>query len=435
MSWTWGVAEYFDWSPLKYIPGYQDKGLMDNWTILMGANDRTTLLGPSITFNMGASYSTSYDVAHMLLNSLMNKLPPTPFFKGAKNVVKGVLGNGDIKLVLGPSTSLLYGGPAGSSKRGPYWDRIAGTWWDPRGKGAKYSAEGSFSPGSVGKGSKDGLQFFERDQIFGEEGRDGYQLAVLIKSEKRQKIDIPIVDDRIVDDNGNLGDIAREPNDRPKIDKGKIGAKEEDLNKVKLDKYDSDLKKCYTTEELIVLEQGDKAAKYATCLLLLIDVGVTAVVIFLTKLENTAKMTPGTLAFSQDAAQKAYDTAKEADKLAAEHDLVWIKKVMLARLIYKVAKIIGMQIMEIFENTERLARLVITNVDTCKDVNLEDYAKNKYLSAEKRLEITQKMEEDAAGAILAKILADKKARLGWTAKQIKLATDAIREELAPKVKK
>ena len=401
MSWTWGLADYFNWSPLKYIPGYQDKGLMDNWTILMGANDRTTLLGPSITFNMGASYSTSYDVAHMLLNSLMNKLPPV-----AKNVVQGVLGNGDIKLVLGPSTSLLYGGPAGSSKRGPYWDRIAGTWWDPRGKGAKYSAEGSFSPGSVGKGSQDGLQFFERDQIFGEQVRDGYQLAVMLKAGKRRKIKTQYIEGMALFDENYMDASQTSP----------------DLDDVKKDKFESDLAKCYTKTELTVLEQGDKAAKYGTCLLLLLDVAVNAFAIFATKLENTAKMSPGSLAFSQDAAQKAYDTAKEADKQAAANDLAWIKKVMLVRLIYKIAKIIGMQIMEIFENTERLARLVITNVDTCADVDLEDYAENTYLSTEKRAEINKAITKEATE----KIIKEREDRLGKTPKQIKdLAKTAV----------
>ena len=409
MSWTWGLADYFNWSPFKYIPGYQDKGLMDNWTILMGANDRTTLLGPSITFNMGASYSTSYDVANMLMGNLMNKLPPV-----AKNVVQLVLGNGDIKLVLGPSTSLLYGGPAGSSKRGPFWDRIAGTWWEPRGKGAKYSASGSFSPGSVGKGSQDGLQFFERDQIFGEQVRDGYQLAVMLKAGKRRKITAGnIFDDRI------NGEHLLET---PLV----VGNESElkALDDVKKDKFESDLAKCYTKTELTVLEQGDKAAKYGTCLLLLLDVAVNAFAIFATKLENTAKMSPGSLAFSQDAAQKAYDTAKEADKQAAANDLAWIKKVMLVRLIYKIAKIIGMQIMEIFENTERLARLVITNVDTCKDVNLADYARNQYMSTEKRAEINDTILDDA----IDNILQEREDRVGWTPKQIKDATkEAVKQ--------
>ena len=408
MSWTWGLADYFNWSPFKYIPGYQDKGLMDNWTILMGANDRTTLLGPSITFNMGASYSTSYDVAHMLMNSLMNKLPPV-----AKNVVQGVLGNGDIKLVLGPSTSLLYGGPAGSSKRGPFWDRIAGTWWEPRGKGAKYSASGSFSPGSVGKGSQDGLQFFERDQIFGEQVRDGYQLAVMLKAGKRRKIKTEYIAGMGgFDDEGKMvsNDLMNASQTSP------------DLDDVKKDKFESDLAKCYTKTELTVLEQGDKAAKYGTCLLLLLDVAVNAFAIFATKLENTAKMSPGSLAFSQDAAQKAYDTAKEADKQAAANDLAWIKKVMLVRLIYKIAKIIGMQIMEIFENTERLARLVITNVDTCADVDLEDYAENTYLSTEKRAEINKAITKEATE----KIIKEREDRLGKTPKQIKdLAKTAV----------
>ena len=401
MSWTWGLADYFNWSPFKYIPGYQDKGLMDNWTILMGANDRTTLLGPSITFNMGASYSTSYDVANMLMGNLMNKLPPV-----AKNVVQGVLGNGDIKLVLGPSTSLLYGGPAGSSKRGPFWDRIAGTWWDPRGKGAKYSASGSFSPGSVGKGSQDGLQFFERDQIFGEQVRDGYQLAVMLKAGKRRKIKTQYIEGMALFEENYMDASQTSP----------------DLDDVKKDKFESDLAKCYTKTELTVLEQGDKAAKYGTCLLLLLDVAVNAFAIFATKLENTAKMSPGSLAFSQDAAQKAYDTAKEADKQAAANDLAWIKKVMLVRLIYKIAKIIGMQIMEIFENTERLARLVITNVDTCADVDLEDYAENTYLSTEKRAEINIAITKEATE----KIIKEREDRLGKTPKQIKdLAKTAV----------
>ena len=402
MSWTWGLADYFNWSPFKYIPGYQDKGLMDNWTILMGANDRTTLLGPSITFNMGASYSTSYDVANMLMGNLMNKLPPV-----AKNVVQLVLGNGDIKLVLGPSTSLLYGGPAGSSKRGPFWDRIAGTWWEPRGKGAKYSASGSFSPGSVGKGSQDGLQFFERDQIFGEQVRDGYQLAVMLKAGKRRKIKTEL--------------IKEAPLFEEYIEASQTSP---DLDDVKKDKFESDLAKCYTETELTVLEQGDKAAKYGTCLLLLLDVAVNAFAIFATKLENTAKMSPGSLAFSQDAAQKAYDTAKEADKQAAANDLAWIKKVMLVRLIYKIAKIIGMQIMEIFENTERLARLVITNVDTCADVDLEDYAENTYLSTEKRAEINKAITKEATE----KIIKEREDRLGKTPKQIKdLAKTAVEQ--------
>ena len=135
-------------------------------------------------------------------------------------------------------------------------------------------------------------------------------------------------------------------------------------------------------------------------------------------------MSPGSLAFSQDAAQKAYDTAKEADKQAAANDLAWIKKVMLVRLIYKIAKIIGMQIMEIFENTERLARLVITNVDTCKDVNLADYARNQYMSTEKRAEINDTILDDA----IDNILQEREDRVGWTPKQIKDATkEAVKQ--------
>lgn len=413
MSWTWGFLDYFNWSPFKYIPGYQDKGLMDNWSITMGANDRTTLLGPSITFNMGASYSTSYDVAHMLMNSLMNKCHAK--LKNRTNL-RMLFGNGDIKLALGPSTSLLYGGPAGSSKRGPFWDRIAGTWWEPRGKGAKYSASGSFSPGSVGKGGKDGLQFFERDQIFGEQVRDGYQLAVMLKAGKRRKITAGNFYDDIID--------GEHVNETPIVEN--IESEFKDLDDVKKDKFESDLAKCYTNAELTVLEQGDKAAKFGTCLLLLLDAAVNAFAIFATKLENTAKMSPGSLAFSQDAAQKAYDTAKEADKQAAANDLAWITKVMLVRLIYKIAKIIGMQIMEIFESTERLARIVITNVDNCADVNLEDYARNKYLSTEKRAEINNTIFDEAKG----NILKEREDRVGWTPKQIKEATKEAVEQFA-----
>jgi len=417
MSWTWGFLDYFNWLPFKYIPGYQDKGLMDNWSITMGANDRTTLLGPSITFNMGASYSTSYDVAHMLMNSLMNKLPKLP--QTARDVVQGVLGNGDIKLVLGPSTSLLYGGPAGSSKRGPFWDRIAGTWWEPRGKGAKYSASGSFSPGSVGKGGKDGLQFFERDQIFGEQVRDGYQLAVMLKAGKRRKIKTEYIEGSSgFDDEGNM----------VSFDHMDASQTSPNLDDVKKDKFESDLAKCYTNAELTVLEQGDKAAKYGTCLLLLLDVAVNAFAIFATKLENTAKMSPGSLAFSQDAAQKAYDTAKEADKQAAANDLAWIKKVMLVRLIYKIAKIIGMQIMEIFESTERLARIIITNVDNCADVNLADYAENTYLSTEKRAEIN----DDILLEARENIAKEREDRLNLTAKQIKALAKSAVEQFAKK---
>jgi len=138
------------------LPGYKEKQILDNWTIIIGANDRSNLMGPNLSLNIGASYSTSYDLVGFLVN---NYLPAGL----GKDFMKVLFGSGDIKLAFGPSTSLLYGGPGGSSKRGPYWDRIAGTWSEPRAKGAKYSAEGSFSPQAVGKGAGDGLQFFERD--------------------------------------------------------------------------------------------------------------------------------------------------------------------------------------------------------------------------------------------------------------------------------
>jgi hypothetical protein len=402
MSWLWGVADYFNWSPFKYIPGYQDKGLMDNWSITMGANDRTTLLGPSINFNMGATYSTSYDVAAMLMNTLLNKIPMFP--PAGRAIVKGVLGNGDIKLVLGPSTSLLYGGPAGTSKRGPYWERIAGTWWDPRGKGAKYSAEGSFSPGSVGKGAASGLQFFERDQIFGEQSRPGLYLAVMLKAGKRQKITPSLFDDVL--EGEHLWD-------NPVLEKPIKEIK--DLDDVKKDKFESDLAKCYTNEELAILEQGDKAAKYGTSLLLLLDLAVNAFAIFLTQWQNTGKTSQGSLVFNKETAQKAYDNAKDTDKQATANDLAWTKTMMMVRLIYKIVKILAMQIIEILENTDRLARIVITNADMCKDIGLADYAQNIYLSAEKRAEIC----DEIADLALKKISKDKEDRLGWSPKQIK----------------
>jgi len=410
--WTFGVLDYFNaWSPLKLIPGYQDKGLMDNWSITMGANDRTTLLGPSMSFNCGASYSTSYDLVNLLLNPIRDKIPPP-----LKYVFTALLGNGDIKLVLGSSTSLLYGGPAGSSKRGPFWERIAGTWWDPQGKGAKYSASGSFSPSSVGKGSKDGLQFFERDQIFGEQVRDGKQLGVMLKTGKRMKIKTELA---------NKMDLFADSFD--------VDAYESvsPLDDVKKDKFESDLAKCYTKDELKVLTQGDKAAKFGTLVLLLLDLGVNLVVIIMTKLENTSKMSRGSLAFSEEAAQKAYDAASnlkdnEKNIHAAENDLAWTKTVMLVRLIYKCLKIVGMQIIEIFENTERLARLVITNVDNCKDVNLGDYATNKFLSIEKRAETPQSLCDEADGLILREI----KDRLGLTGEQLKKLTKEAVDELA-----
>ncbi|MCY2938782.1 MAG: hypothetical protein NTV55_10545 [Planctomycetota bacterium] len=80
--------------------------------------------------------------------------------------------------------------------------------------------------------------------------------------------------------------------------------------------------------------------------------------------------------------------------------------------------------MEIFESTERLARIVITNVDNCADVNLVDYARNKYLSTEKRAEFNGKILDDA----IDNILQEREDRVGWTPRQIKDATKEAVEE-------
>ncbi len=386
-----GVLNFFDINPLKYIPG--DKGLMDSWSITMGANDRTTLFGPSMSFNLAGSYSTSYDVVSMLLNCIMNKCHLQ--LKNRTNL-RMLFGNGDIKLALGPSTSLLYGGPAGSSKRGPFWDRIAGTWWEPRGKGAKYSASGSFSPGSVGKGGKDGLQFFERDQIYGEQNRSGQELGVYVKTGKKQKITVGKMREKL-----DWDAFVSEP----VIEEGTTTGDEIELDNVKKDKYESDLAKCYTKTELEILKQGDKAARIGTVLLLILDLAVNAFAIIITRLEAsgiTGGKGRGSWVFNDP-----------------QNDTGWNKIVMLVRMIYKFLKILGMQIMEIFESTERLARIVITNVDKCTDVDVEDYAENTYLSIEKRAECSTKLIEEAKEKIKAEI----KAKPIFTPQQIKEVTE------------
>jgi hypothetical protein len=283
------------------IPGTAKKNFVDNLTVVTGPNDRCVFFGPTMNSNLGPGYSTSFDVAGYLIN---NYAP-----LNCKTALKFIFGSGDIKLAFGPSTSLLYGGPGGSSKRGPYWERIAGSWWDPQGKGAKYSAEGSFTPQALGKTSTDGLQFFEKDQIFGESNLDGELLGVLVKAGK-------IVKHKSV--------VSNDPNDANKKILT-ITSTDGDLDDVKKDKYKSDLEKCYTKEELLVLETGDKASKICTIAILLLDlIGSTLSMVLIGK-DNYA----GT--FSEDQLKKKVNDRlnnykvetekKEKEKLIAESNL------------------------------------------------------------------------------------------------------------------
>lgn len=309
------------------LPGYKEKQILDNWTIIIGANDRSNLMGPNLSVNIGANYSTSYDLLGFLMN---NYLKAGTYSKLAGKLI---LGSGDIKMAFGPSTSLLYGGPGGSSKRGPYWDRIAGTWSEPRAKGAKYSAEGSFSPQAVGKGAGDGLQFFERDQIFGEGVNDGHTLGIMTSTGR-------------------------------KLDKE--GKKEEFFGDTKNEKYKSDLEKCYTESEMTVLEAGDKAAKRGTIVLALLDLACNLLAVLLVKkIDSAAVFT-------------------SLDNLAKEkRDLDYTKSIMIGRLAYKTVKILALQIMETLENTERLARQLQENVAGGEN-QLKRYYQNKHFAEDKR---------------------------------------------------
>lgn len=360
------------------LPGLKDKQIIDNWTIIIGANDRSNLLGPNLTLNIGASYSTSYDLAGFLVNSYL------PAGSGVKTLFKLLLGSGDIKLAFGPSTALLYGGPGGSSKRGPYWERIAGTWWNPRGKGAKYSAEGSFTPQAIGKGGAEGLQFFERDQIFGEENQDGYNLAIMLKKGKKSFTHtVKSLKDLKENIAGNTHRLEINE-EEPKLPKD-----------FKEDKYESDLAKCYTAEEMKILEAGDKAAKLGLILLALLDLAANLFGVLYAKLKTQAGVFTSLDAMVKD-----------------RRDLDQTRTIMIVRLAYKTAKVLGLQLIEIFENTERLARAAIECKDSM-DVYPKDYFINEYLKAEKR-----KATEGLLQATNAQIKKEIEDRFGLTKKQI-----------------
>lgn len=336
LSW----ANYFTMEDFvqNRMPGFKDRQIIDNWTIIIGANDRSNLLGPSMTLNIGANYSTSYDLVGYFVNNYLKADTKKKAF------AKLLFGSGDIKMAFGPSTSLLYGGPGGSSKRGPYWDRIAGTWGEPLRKGAKYSAEGSFSPQAVGSKGGDGLQFFERDQIFGENVPDGGTLGIMIRQKKRWK-------------------------------KGAT----EDLDQVKLNKYDSDLDKCYTEKEITVLKAGDKAARFGTWALALLDLTVSLFAVLFAKLNTSA----GVFVSIDKSVERTTN-----EKIAKEQrDLDQTKIIMITRLAYKTAKILTLQLMEIFENTERLARQIQENIPQNQDKFKKAYFLNSHLSEDHRLAI------------------------------------------------
>jgi hypothetical protein len=301
----------FDVLKQKTLPDPYFKNLVDNFTVLTGPNDRAVFFGPSMNTNFGPSYSTSFDVVGYLIN---NYLPaPKPNQRNWKAVGKIFFGSGDIKLAFGPSTSLLYGGPGGSSKRGPYWERIAGEWWNPRGKGAKYSAEGSFKPQALGKGSNEGLQFFERDQILGTENNDGYRLAIMVKTGYRMKNSTIVNNTK----NAQYNQWKQEEGGGDYID---VEEEKETLNDVKKDKYKSDLEKCFTNEEMIVLKAGDKAAKVGTVLILILDLIILILCSLLISKENYA----GTFSADQLKKQKdARDSTKndlETKKKRAEEE-------------------------------------------------------------------------------------------------------------------
>ena len=276
------------------VPGLKSKGTMDNLTVMTGSNDRMTLFGPSLVTNLGANYSTSFDPIGF---GVQNYVPAGKW----RDVIKLLLGSGDIKLAFGPSTSLLYGGPGGSSKRGPYWDRIAGTWFNPREKGSKYSAEGSFSPKAVGKKSGDGLQFIERDQIFGEENYDGRELAIMVNKDLRFK----------VEKKAEKVDLE----DNKQAIKVTTTFEGKSLDNVKKDKYESDLEKCYTTEELNILKAGDRAAWFGTGVLALCD--LAALVISICYANQIQMAGPQGGSFTSDRpqqinkARKDYESAME----------------------------------------------------------------------------------------------------------------------------
>lgn len=237
-SQSW-INLFTGWNPGDKLPSSHEKGVLDNWTILCGANDRTMLMGPSLVSNIGSGYSTSFD----LVGYLISKMPAAKggTYPGVtwKSAAKLLLGYGDMKLAFGPSTSLLYGGPGGSSKRGPYWERIAGEWGNSQrawGKGSKYSAEGSFKPGVVGKGKDDGLFFFEKDEIIGQ--KDSDQLGIKINRwEALEEFDKVLTD-------------------------------------WKKDKYDDDMKKCYSKLEKDILIVGDKAAYWGMIVVFILDAAV-----------------------------------------------------------------------------------------------------------------------------------------------------------------
>jgi hypothetical protein len=424
---TW-LNFFKGWDALEaQVPGLKTKGTMDTLTVMTGANDRMTLFGPSMVTNFGAGYSTSFDP----IGFGVNRLASGP----AKVFLKALLGSGDIKLAFGPSTSLLYGGPGGSSKRGPYWERIAGTWWDPRRKGSKYSAEGSFTPSSVGKKSGDGLQFFERDQIFGEDNYDGAELATMINSGRRSK---PVL--------SGIAENVAPQGQQPIVERHvKLELEVKPLGPVKEDKYESDLEKCYTKDELKLLETGDKAARYGTMIIGFVDISVAILSIIYA---NQIKMAgPSGGSFTTDRAgqvakargkydeaiktttttktdlenwdsdpsrtsdndlwqaerakkQAAYDkaVADETAKKQAwqdlgyktgnpgdqnQRDLDWGKIWAIFRLAHRLIKIVGLTLIETFENTERLARHVLEHKGGAKTL-INDYVQNEHLKLEKR---------------------------------------------------
>ena len=439
------------------VPGLKPKGTLDTLTVMTGANDRMALFGPSMVTNIGPGYSSSFDLVGFGVQNYV----PVKF----RSAFKFLFGSGDIKLVFGPSTSLLYGGPGGSSKRGPYWDRIAGTWWNPRGKGAKYSAEGSFTPKAVGKGSGDGLQFFERDQIYGEENYDGRELAIMINNTLLQDTKKPLrfkpVTKAFKTENNNQENFVPENKVQALIEK-------KDLDDVKKNKYESDLEKCYTPSELEVLEKGDMAAKIGTIVIGLLDIAAMTLSIFYanqirqagsfttdsisnanksrasyddakkkadeakTKLDDWEKSPQKTSDYDawliekdklqKDYDQKIKDEGKEKEKWQAiwksgeikdteQRDLNWGRTWAIFRFAHRILKILVLTIVETFENTERLARYVLEHKGGVKLLTTQ-YARNNYLKLEKRQPETSRKSADD------KIMADRELNLGLTPAQL-----------------
>ena len=246
----------FGWNPADRLPDSKAKGVLDNWTILCGPNDRTTLMGPNLISNIGSGYSTSFDLVGYLISKMAG--PEAGAF-GLKSVMKLMFGYGDIKLAFGPSTSLLYGGPGGSSKRGPYWDRIAGTWENAWAKGSLVSAEGSFMPKAIGK-QTDSLQFFERKQIFGEENTDGRNLGIQVQAGFKVKKTKGADQEELLEQQIDV--YTAEP-----------------FTDWKKDKYENDMAVLFTTTEKQILEKGDSAARWGMIAIFIVDACVATLFI------------------------------------------------------------------------------------------------------------------------------------------------------------